>query len=213
MNPSVLKAITSIPEDAWTPIRYPHAVWDDAEQAWISDAEVAETPFTAFTSRRKRDHVTCRLVVRRVRRLNPQAHAGQGELFAAHRHHAFVTNSTLTTIDADTTHRAHAVIEQVIAELKAGPLATLPSGSYAANAAWLAHTVIAFNLARAVGAATPGQQHARWETLRRRIINVPARIATSARRLTLHLPQQWPWAEGWQTLFATATSPPAPATT
>jgi len=211
MNPSVVRAIASIPDGAWTPIRYPNAVWDESEQAWISDAEVAETTFTAFTSRRKRDHVTCRLVVRRVRRLNPQAKTGQGELFAAYRHHAFVTNSTLTTTDADVAHRAHAVVEQVIAELKEGPLASLPSGSYAANAAWLAHTVIAFNLARAVGATTPGQQRARWQTLRRRIINVPARVTTSARRLTLHLPRQWPWADGWQTLFATATSPPIPA--
>jgi len=142
MNPQIRAAIASIDDTAWTAITYPNAVWDDDEQRWISDAEVAETEVTVFTSRRKKEHVICRLVVRRVKRLNP--HAGQGELFDAHRHHAFVTNSSLTTIEADARHRDHAIVEQVIAELKDGPLAHLPSGRYAANAAWLAHAVIAF---------------------------------------------------------------------
>ncbi|MCA1480788.1 IS1380 family transposase, partial [Bradyrhizobium sp. NBAIM08] len=79
----VRAAIADIEETAWTPIRYPHAVFDETEQRWISDAEVAETHFTAFTSRRRpAEHVTCRLVVRRVRRLQPLASDGstQGEL-------------------------------------------------------------------------------------------------------------------------------------
>jgi len=156
--------------------------------------------------------VTCRLVVRRVKRLNPAAHTGQGELFDAHRHHGFITNTTLATIDADQCHRDHAVIEQVIAELKDGLLAHLPSGNYAANAAWLAHAVIAFNLARAAGvAASPRHARVRWATLRTHLINVPARIATSGRRLTLQLPKDWPWVQAWATLSATATRPPAPA--
>lgn len=59
------------------------------------------------------------------------------------------------------------------------PLAHLPSGKYAA---WLAHAVIAFNLARAAGvAALP--RHARWATLRTHLINIPARLAFSGRRL------------------------------
>src|SRR6266498_2360987 len=202
MNAQVTAAIASIPERAWTPIKYPNAVWDDDEQRWISDAEVAETTLTVFTSRRKHEHVTCRLVVRRVRRLNPAAQAGQGELFTVYRHHAFFTNSTLDKVDADQRHRDHAVVEQVIAELKDGPLAHLPSGSYAANAAWLAHAVIGFNLARAAGvAASPRHARARWATLRTQLINVPARIASSARRLTLHLPTDWPWGDAWQTMF------------
>jgi len=79
--------------------------------------------------------VTYRLVVRRVKRLNPADHTGQGELFDAYRHHGFITNSTLDTIEADQKHRDHAVIEQVITELKDGPLAHLPSSSYPANSA------------------------------------------------------------------------------
>jgi len=95
MNPAVVKAITSIDDDAWTPISYPNAVFDEAEQRWISDAEVAEVDFTAFTGRRKADHVACRLVVRRVKRLQPRSGDGteQGELFAAYRHHVFITTA------------------------------------------------------------------------------------------------------------------------
>lgn len=209
MNPAVLKAITSIENDSWTPISYPNAVFDEAENRWVSDAEVAEIEFTAFTGRRKAEHVTCRLVVRRVKRLQPRAGDGteQGELFATYRHHAFITNSTLGLVEADQRHRDHAVIEQVIAELKDGPLAHLPSGKYAANAAWVAHAVIAFNIARAAAVATD-QHRARWATLRTRIINVPARIASTGRRLILHLPTYWPWASNWESLWSTATGPP-----
>lgn len=213
MDPRVRAAINSIDSSAWTAIHYPHAVRDPETGEWISDAEVAEVDYVAFTGRRKADHVPCRLVVRRVARLNPKhVPAEQGELFTAWRYHAFITNSTLTTIDADQTHRRHAIIEQVIAELKGGPLAHLPSGSYPANAAWLACAVIAFNLARAAAVAA-GMHTARWATLRTKIIAVAARIATTGRRTVLHLPRDWPWAQAWQLLFDAATSPPAATAT
>lgn len=147
----------------------------------VSDAQVAETDYVAFTGRRTAEHVACRLIVRRVKRIQQRIQQ-QAELFSVYRHHAFVTNSTLSVVEADERHRDHAVVEQVIAELKDGPLAHLPSGKYAANAAWLALAVIAFNLARAAATAA-GIRKARWATLRRRIIDIPARIATTSRRL------------------------------
>lgn len=217
MNPQIRAAITAIAEDAWTAIEYPNAIWENTEDSggyWVSDAEVAEVRFVAFTGRRKAEHVACRLIVRRVKRLQPLAGDGteQGELFADYRHHAFITNSTLDTIEADQTHRGHAIVEQVIAELKDGPLAHLPSGRYAANAAWVAYSVIAFNLARATAVAAD-QHKARWATLRTRLFNVPARIAATGRRLVLHLPVHWPWARAWESLWSTATGPPALAPT
>ena len=214
MTPSVTAAITSIDPDAWEAIEYPNAVYDEDEQRWVSDAEVAEVPFVAFTGRRKAEHVPCRLVVRRVKRLQPLASDGseQGELFATYRHHAFITNSTLPVVDADQRHRDHALVEQVIAELKDGPLAHLPSGKYAANAAWVACAVIAFNIARATAVAA-SMRTARWATLRTRIINIPARIAATGRRLVLHLPTHWPWATDWKSLWSTATGPPTASTT
>ena len=213
MNKKVTATIAAIPEEAWTAIKYPHAVWEEAESRWVSDAEVAEVPFVAFTSRRKSQHVSCRLVVRRVKRLQPRASDGseQGELFATWRYHAFITNSTLGMVQADEFHRDHAIVEQVIAELKDGPIAHLPSGSYRANAAWVALAVIAFNLARATAVAAD-MAAARWATVRRKIINVPARVATTGRRLILHLPQAWPWADNWETVYTLATGPPPAAT-
>jgi hypothetical protein len=102
MDPAVRRAITQIPEDAWTAIRYPNAVWDEAEQRLISDAEVAEIGFTAFTSRPQAHHVHGRLIVRRVRRLNPASvPAGQDELFATWRHHAIFTNNPMPLLDAE----------------------------------------------------------------------------------------------------------------
>jgi hypothetical protein len=207
---TVTRAISQIPETAWQTIHYTNAVWDDESSTWISDAEVAETPFAAFTSRRHAEHVQCRLVVRRVKRLG-EAPAGQDELFETYRYHAFITNSTLPATDADRTHRHHAVIEQVMAELKGGPLAHLPSGTFPANQAWLGLAVIAFNLSRATAHAA-GMTTARLPTIRQRLINLPGRIAHRARRLVLHLPEAWPWAQQWACLWNTAASPP-PATT
>ena len=214
MTKTVTAAITSIPADDWVAIKYPHAIWDETEQRWISDAEVAEIEFTAFTSRRKAEHVTCRLIVRRVKRLQPLASDGteQGELFATYRHHGFITNSTLSMLDADQRHRDHAIVEQVIAELKDNALAHLPSGKYTANAAWVSCAVIAFNLARAAAVAA-GMAKSRWASLRAKIIHVAARIASTSRRLDLHLPIHWPWAQGWQELHALATGPPPTTTT
>ncbi len=213
MTKTVTSAIASIDHDAWVAIKYPHAIWEQAEQRWISDAEVAEIGFVAFTGRRKAEHVACRLIVRRVRRLQRLASDGteQGELFATYRHHAFITNSTLGMVEADQRHRDHAIVEQVIAELKDNALAHLPSGKYTANAAWVSLAVMAFNIARAT-AVVAGLAKARWASLRRKIIRVAARIASTSRRLDLHLPIHWPWAQGWQALHAAATGPPPTAT-
>ena len=202
MTSTVKAAIAAIDETAWTAIHYPNAFTDPDTGELISDAEVAEVPvFTAFTSRPKRDQVTARLIVRRVKRLNPETAAGQDELFAAHRHHAVFTDSPVAMLEAEATHRAHAIVEQVIADLKNGPLAHLPSGKFTANAAWLVLAAIAHNLLRAAGALA-GSLHVKstTATLRARLVAVPARIARSARRLTLHLPTDWPWRTGWQNL-------------
>jgi Transposase DDE domain group 1 len=226
MGPTVRAAIASIEDEAWTAIHYPNAFADPDTGELVSDAEVAEVPaFTAFTSRRKHEHVTARLIVRRVKRLNPDLPSatargkvpeGQEELFTTWRYHAVFTDSPETMLDAEATHRAHAIVEQVIADLKNGPLAHLPSGVFTANAAWLALTTIAFNLLRAAGALAatrPGHALAvaTTATLRTRLIMVPARIARSARRLTLHLPTRWPWRAEWTRLADHTLRPAAPA--
>jgi hypothetical protein len=211
---AVTTAIAAISDDAWTPIRYPHAVFDEQLQQWISDAEVAEVPFTAFTSKPKTQRVTARLIVRRVRDANPDhVHMNaQGELFPVWRHHAVFTDSPLPMLPAEAEHRRHAIIEQVIADLKNGPLAHLPSASFAANSAWLVLAAIAFNLTRAAGAlGSAFHARATTATIRTQLIGVAARISRSARRTTLHLPTNWPWASAWQQLLTAATGPPTAA--
>nr|WP_148283945.1 IS1380 family transposase [Luteimicrobium xylanilyticum] len=209
--PTVNKAISQIPDDSWTPIQYPNAIWDDEAQQWVSQAEVAETDFVAFVSKKTDQQVACRLVVRRVKRLGEAPSTDQGELFTVYRHHAFITNTTLSAVQADSFHRSHAIVEQVIAELKAGPLAHLPSGKFAANAAWLACAVMAFNISRAAAVAA-GTGKARMATVLRQIIATPARLATTGRRLIMHLPTRWPWAQAWTNLWDTAIGPPLAAT-
>jgi len=212
-NPQITKAITGIDADAWTPIKYPKAVFDALAGGWVSDAAVAEVPvFTAFTSRPKAQQVTARLIVRRVKRLNPAAPTGQGELFDTYRYHAVFTDSAETMLQAEAHHRDHAIVEHVIADLKNGPLAHLPSGVFTANAAWTTLAAIAFNLTRAAATLTGvGMAKATTATIRRRLIHVAARVVTTARRLHLHLPATWPWAAAFTILFEATCGPPRPA--
>jgi hypothetical protein len=209
-NSTVTKAIASIPDHAWVPVHYPGAVPDPETGEWISDAEVAEiTAFTAFAS--TPHPVTARLIVRRVRdRARPD------ELFPVWRHHPFLTTSLEPAPAADITHRRHAIIETVFADLIDGPLAHLPSGRFAANSAWTLCAAISHNLLRAAGTmAGPAQAVARGATLRRTIITVPARIARPQRQPVLHLPAHWPWADAWLTLWdrvlGDGLPPPIPA--
>jgi hypothetical protein len=214
VSAAIRAAITAIPDGAWTAIKYPQAIWDDQLGCWVSDAEVAETSYAAFTSKKdKRLHVTARLIVRRVRDKNKDAAPGQGELFPAWRYHAVFTDSPFETVQAEEQHRGHAVIEQLLADLSDGPLAHLPSGKFTANAAWLATAAIAHNLTRAAGALA-GRRHARARavTIRRDLIAVAARAARHGRgRLTLHLPEGWHREHAWLNLFEAACGPPAAA--
>ena len=206
-NPAIERALATIDDHAWTPVRYPGAVRDPDTGAWISDAEVAEIGYTAFAS--TPDAVTARLVVRRVKDArSPDA------LFPVWRYHPFFTNTDLPTAEADITHRQHAVIETVFADLIDGPLAHIPSGRFGANSAWILCAAIAHNLLRAAGVLA-GDRHtrARGSTLRRRIINIPARLARPQRHPTLHLQSHWPWSKAWLALWHNTIghSPPQPA--
>jgi hypothetical protein len=210
-NPAVLRAIGTIPNDAWTPVHYPGAVVDPETGELISDAEVAETTFTAFAS--TGHPVIARLVVRRVR-----DQTKLDELFPVWRYHPFFTNSLEPTAAADVTHRRHAIIETVFADLIDGPLAHLPSGRFASNHAWALCAAITHNLLRAAETLDPSKPAvARGATLRRQIIHVPARLARPQRRAVLHLPEHWPWATKWLAVWngvfdqALAHSPPTAA--
>jgi len=68
-------AITTIDEQAWTDIAYRHAICDEQEQRWISDAQIAKTAFAGT----KHTKTTGR---RRVKR--PNTKAAQGARRAVH---------------------------------------------------------------------------------------------------------------------------------
>ncbi|WP_090929366.1 IS1380 family transposase [Nonomuraea jiangxiensis] len=214
LDPKVKAAIATIGGDAWRPIAYPRAIFDEQAGGWVSDAQVAEVGYTAFTSK-KGKAVTARLIVRRVRKLNEQAERGQDELFPAYRYYPIFTDSPYTLLQAEEQHRDHAVQEQVNADLINGPLAHLPSGVFTANAAWLTLTAITHNLLRAPGClASAFHAKARGATLRRHLISVPARLArrgpaAGRGHLTLHLPTGWRWQPAWINAFTATHDPPA----
>jgi hypothetical protein len=210
---NIRTTIASIPEDAWIPITYPRAIWDEDQKRLISDAQIAEVPYTAFARKKKGQAITARLIVRRVRDLNQKASQGQDELFTTWRYHAVFTDSPSGIIQAEAHHRDHAIIEQVFADWNDGPLAHLPSGHFPANAAWLTLAAITANLTRAAGAlASPFHARARGTTIRAGLITVAARIARHGRgHITLHLPEGWHREAEWMNLFEAACGPPLPA--
>ena len=208
IDKKVRTAIEAIPADAWVEIKYPHPIWDDDQQRFVSRAQIAETTYTAFEN--TRDAVTARLIVRRIPDLNKTTVDAQGELFTVWRYHAAFTDSPFVLVQAEEQHRGHAVIEQVFAELIDGPLAHLPSGRFDANNAWLTCIAIAHNLTRAA-ATLAGRRYAtaRPATIRRHLINLAGRIARHARGVTIHLPEHWPWQHPWPRLFTATHAPPA----
>ena len=163
-------------------------------------ADVAETTYTPFQT--KPDAPPARLIVRRVK----PTPGSQLALFARYSYHGFITDRDGETLELEADHRRHAEVENAIRDLKYGVgLNHMPSGRFAANAAWLAIQVMAHNLARWTARTGLGEQVVTTKTLRRRFFSLAGRITRSARRLTLHLPQSWPW----ETQFSRAPGPTA----
>jgi len=187
--------IEALPEEAWTAIPY----WQEA------GADVAEIAFTPFAH--EQDAQEVRLVVRRVR----PTPGSQLALFTPYRYHAFITDREGEMLALEADHRRHAEVENTIRDLKYGVgLDHLPSGRFGANAAWLALQVMAHDLARWASRIGLGEQLVTTKTLRRRFFSLPARLARSARRLWLHLPGQWPWAERFLAALARLRAIPLP---
>src|ERR1700752_1710342 len=212
MDPKGRRALAATPDQAWTPIKYPNAIYDEKTGQWISDAEIAKVPYPAFAS--KPAHATAgELIVRRVRRLNPHSTPqGQGELFATYRDHAVFTDSPFTLGQAGAGQPGHAIVEQVFADLIDGPWAHLPSSAFHANAAWVQLAATAHALTRTLGVlASTRHAVARGATIRAELVQVAARPARSGRdTITWHLPEDWPWQDAWLNAFdATHRAPPA----
>jgi hypothetical protein len=194
-NTAIRRAIEAIDESAWVAIPY----WMDG------GADVAETTYTAF--KKTKDEVTLRLIVRRVR----PTPGSQLALDVVFDYHAILTDRTEPMLELEADHRAHAVVELAIRDLKAGGLAHVPSGVFTANAAWLALAVLAHNLARwTLAAAGEGWSKATTETLRTKLVSMPARLVHSSRRLKLRAPTNWPWRHALETALVRIAAIPAP---
>ena len=148
-----------------------------------------------------------RLIVRRVK----PTPGSQLALFASYSYHAFITDREGDALQLEADHRRHAEIENAIRDLKYGVgLNHLPSGRFAANAAWMAVQVLAHNLARWTARIGLGERAVTTKTLRRRFFSLVGRLTRSARRLTLHLPQHWPWGNRFNGALARLRSLPPP---
>jgi hypothetical protein len=215
MDPAVKRALTRIPETAWKTIEYTDAVFAEATNTWISKAKVSETVFTAFTFRKKgrADHRPAGRTPHPG--TEPESHRRRTLLVPDPRaprvlHHR--ERVVLDTVTADKTHRKHAIIVQVNADLQDSALSHMPSGVFAANSTWLVAAVMAYDLTLAAGDLAAGPfGEARTGTIRREPIHVPARIATSARRIRLHLPEERPWKPAWEELLTSVHAPPQAA--
>src|SRR5450756_2354655 len=163
--------LAALPEAAWTPIPYFMAV-----------AEVASAPFG-------KQGFPVRLIVRRV----PPSPGSQLALFATYSYHAFICDREGETLALEADHRRHAEIENAIRDLKYGvALNHLPSGRFAANAAWLALQVMAHNLGIWVNRLGLREAPLRTKTLRQRYLTLPGSLTRGAGRRRLALPVAWP---------------------
>ena len=180
INAPIRKAIDAIDESTWTTIAYP----DDGQ------AQVAECVYVTGQGRHRRE---LRLVVRRTRLTD----TAQRRLWPDWRHHAFITNVELPTVEVDQFHRDHATVELAIRDLKEGAgLEHCPSGRFFANAAWLACAVLAHNLIRwtaRLGDVHPAEQLTVARTIRTRLLELPGRLVNRSRQWVLRLPARWPW--------------------
>jgi hypothetical protein len=191
-NASVQAVIAAIAEDEWRDITYPDG----------GVAQVAETMYMTGGGRTKRAERLVRLVVRRTRLTDPV----QQQLWPDWRHHAFITNLELETVEADQFHRAHATVELAIRDLKEGAgLEHCPSGRFFANAVWLGCAVLAHNLVRwtsSLGGIHANDRLTVASTVRFRVLAVPGRLVNRAGRPVLRLPERWPWAESFMTALS-----------
>ena len=149
-------------------------------------------------SRPHRDAVTARLIVRRVKDARyPDA------LFPVWRYHPFFTDSDEPLAQADITHRRHAIIETDVRrpDRRARWRTCPPAGSAPTPPGCCARR--SPTTCCAPPATLAGGRHAvaRGATLRRKIVNIPARLARPQRRPILHLPSHWPWANAWLQLW------------
>jgi Transposase DDE domain group 1 len=200
MDARVREAILALPDAAWRP-----AINGDnqpREGAWVAELT---------------DHVSLdswpegsRLIVRRER-----PHPGAQLSFSdvdGHRFQCFITDQRDDDLAAlEARHRAHAIVEDRVRELKSMGLANLPFSAFAPNQAWLEAALVAHDLTVWTQLLLFDGEHAVCEPkrLRYRLLHVAGKLTRHARQLTLHLPADWPWAAAVAKAFKRLAALPA----
>ena len=115
----------------------------------------------------------------------------------------------------DVLHREHAVVEDQVRVNKAMGLRNLPSKTWIVNCGWVLAANIAADLAawcRLLGLYDCGDlKAAEPETLRYRLLHLPARLIQHARQRILKISATWPWKEAFTTCWQRLTALSAPA--
>jgi Transposase DDE domain group 1 len=197
----VRETLLSLEESAWRP-----AIDQDGEQregAWVCEltgqVNLPDWPEgTRLICRRERPH--------------PGAQLSFTDL-EGHRFQCFITDQTDEDLAAlEATHRQHAQVEDRIKGLKATGANYLPFHAFQANAAWFELTLLAHDIMVWTQTLTLEGEHQICEPkrLRYRILHIAGQLTRHARRHTLHLPADWPWASAILRAFERLQALPAP---
>jgi hypothetical protein len=130
-----------------------------------------------------------------------------------HRFQCFITDQDGEDIAAlEVLHRQHAQVEDAVKTLKATGASYLPFHDFAANAAWFELALTAHDVMVFTQLLTLDGEHQICEPkrLRYRILHVAGQLTRHARRVTLHLPADWPWADAILRAFTRLQLLPTP---
>ena len=200
INSNLREQILALGESAWTP-----AVNQDGEPregAWV-------TELTGLINLSSWPQGT-RLICRRERP-HPGAQLSFTDL-DGHRFQCLITDQDGKDIAAlEALHRQHAEVEDRVKTLKATGAGYLPFHRFQANATWFELAMLAHDIMVWTQQLGLDGEHAASEPkrLRYRILHVAGQITRHARRSTLHLPADWPWASAILRAFERLQALPA----
>ena len=200
INQTVREQILALDEPTWMP-----AVNQDRqprEGAWVTELtnliDLSSWPSgTRLICRRERPH--------------PGAQLSFTDL-DGHRFQCFITDQDDPDIAAlEALHRQHAEVEDRVKTLKATGAGHLPFHRFQANAAWFELALLAHDIMVWAQQLLLDGEHriAEPKRLRYRILHVAGQITRHARRATLHLPADWPWAAATLRAFKRLEALPA----
>lgn len=184
INASVREQILALGETAWTPAANQDGQPRDG--AWVAEL----TDLVKLDSWPEGTRLICR---------RERPHPGAQLSFSdvdGHRFQCFITDQEDPDIVLEALHRQHAEVEDRVKTLKATGAGHLPFQSFQANAAWFELALSAHDILVWTQQLLLEGEHAIAEPkrLRYRILHVAGQITRHARRTTLHLPADWPWA-------------------